>query len=42
MIDLFTATPAEREIIERTPRGLSPFTVNMGNTDVDELDIQMT
>ena len=41
MIDLFTATPAEREIIERIAKRAVALYRKYGNTDVDELDIQM-
>ena len=41
MKDLFTATPAEREIIERIAKRACALYHKYGNTDVDELDIQM-
>lgn len=41
MKDLFTATPAEREIIERIAKRAVALYRKYGNTDVDELDIQM-
>ena len=43
MIDLFTATPAEREIIERiAKRAIVLYRKHNPDTDVDELDIQMS
>ena len=42
MKDLFTATPAEREIIERIAKRACALYHKYGNTDVDELDIQIT
>ena len=41
MKDMFTATPAEREIIERIAKRACALYHKYGNTDVDELDIQM-
>lgn len=41
MKDLFTATTEEREIIERIAKRAVALYRKYGNTDVDELDIQM-
>ena len=40
MKDMFTATPAEREIIERIAKRAVALYRKYGNTDVDEMDIQ--
>ena len=42
MKDLFTATPAEREIIERIAKRAVALYRKYGNTDVDELDIPVS
>lgn len=41
MKDMFTATPTEREIIERIAKRAVALYRKYGNTDVDEMDIQM-
>lgn len=41
MIDLFTATDDERAIIERIAKRAVAIYYKHGDTDVDELDIQM-
>lgn len=42
MKDLFTATPAEREIIERIAKRAVALYRKYGNTDVDELESRWT